>query len=121
MGAHFATKLGDMSKFDSFMDYNAVFATTGLQNYKNAFKADGVKYLAGTWTGPTGTEYTSVIVNVPGSQLILELCQKGSLTYGADEAGPVRLEQRLPDSILVAHDERLTSSERVSSTSRTGS
>jgi len=111
---HFKTKLGDMTKFDSFMDFNAVFATTGLQNYKDTFKADGVKYLAGTWTGPTGTEYTSIIVNVPGSQLILELCQKGSLTYGGDEAGPVKLEQRLPDSILVAHDESLTSDEGMS-------
>jgi hypothetical protein len=108
--AHFALKLGDMIKFDSFMDFNAVFATPGLQKYKSTFKGDGVKYLAGTWTGPKGTEYTSVIVQVPNSQLILELCQKGSLTYDEDEAQPVKLEQRVPDYTLAAQDARLSSS-----------
>lgn len=108
--AHFATKLGDMTKFDSFMDYNAVFATSGLQAYKNKFKADGVKYLVGTWTGATGTAYTSIIVQVPSSQLILELVQQTSLTYHEDDPRPVKLEQRVPDAILLAHAERLTSS-----------
>jgi len=119
--AHFATKLGDMTKFDSFMDYNAVFATSGLQNYKDTFKADGVKYLAGTWTGPNGTEYTSVIVQVPDSQLILELCQKGSLTYAGHEAQPVKLEQRVADTALFAQDAKLTSVARNSSLASVGS
>lgn len=105
--AKFTAKLGDMTKFDSFMDYNAVFATTGLQKYKDTFTADGVKYLAGTWTDASGTEYTSVVVQVPGSQLILELCQKGSLTYGDTEAQPIKLEQRVPDSTLIAQDAKL--------------
>jgi len=117
---HFASKLGDMSKFDSFMDFNAVFATSGLQSYKNTFKADGVKYLAGTWTGPTGTEYTSIIVQVPKSQLILELCQKGALTYDEGEAQPMKLEQRVPDSTLVAQDAILSSYDAKADASTVG-
>merc|ERR1711865_321692 len=104
-----------------FMDYNAVFATSGLQNYKDTFKADGVKYLAGTWTGPNGTEYTSVIVQVPDSQLILEMCQKGSLTYAGHEAQPVKLEQRVADTALFAQDAKLSSVARNSSVASVGS
>merc|ERR1719352_1441223 len=48
--SHFAEKLGDMSKFDSFMDYNVVLATTALQSIKSQFDSDGVKYLTGTWS-----------------------------------------------------------------------
>lgn len=107
--AHFTEKLRDMTSYDSFMDFNAVFATSGLQAYKNSFKSDGVKYLAGTWTGPTGTEYTSIIVQVPNSQLILELVQQGSLTYDEDETPAVKLEQRVPDELLIGQVERLTS------------
>lgn len=118
--AHFASKLSDMTKFDSFMDFNAIFATSGLQKYKDTFKADGVKYLAGTWTGPTATEYTSIIVQVPGSQLILELCQKGSLTYEEGEAQPMKLEQRVPNSTLVAQDAILSSYDAESNVSTVG-
>lgn len=116
--AKFTEKLGDMTKFDAFMDYNAVFATSGLQAYKDQFKADGVKYLAGTWTGPSGAEYTSIIVQVPASQLILELVQETSLTYAQDDPVPVKLEQRVPDELLVAHAKRLRSS--ASNASSTG-
>jgi len=119
--SHFKTKLGDMTKFDSFMDFNAVFATTGLQKYKDTFKADGVKYLAGTWADPTGTGYTSIFVQVASSQLIVELCQKGSLTYDEGESQPVKLEQRLPTAALVAHDEHLTSSVGQSKNASVGS
>merc|ERR1719213_447744 len=75
----FAEKLGDMSKFDSFMDFNVVFATSSLQSYKSAFDRDGVKYLLGTWSNTAGQQYSSLLVQVPGSQLILELVQKSSL------------------------------------------
>ena len=40
--AHFTDKVGDMKTFDSFMDYTVVFATKGLQAYKDTFKKDGV-------------------------------------------------------------------------------
>jgi len=119
--AHFASKLADMAKFDSFMDFNAVFATSGLQKYKDTFKADGVKYLAAVWTGPKGTDYTSIIVQVPGSQLILELCQQASLTYEVGESRPVKLEQRVPDSTLLAKEAQLSSYNATSDSSSVGS
>merc|ERR1711990_796914 len=97
--AHFNEKLGSMSTFDSFMDFNVVFATSSLQSYKSAFDRDGVKYLAGTWADSSNSQYSSILVQVPGSQLILELVQKTSLTY-SDGQSPVQLEQRVPDSVL---------------------
>merc|ERR1719379_1988726 len=93
--AHFNEKLGDMSKFDSFMDLNVVFATSSLQAYKTAFEADGVKHLVGTWSDTQGKAYSSIIVQVPDSQLILELVQQTSLTLDAGETA-VQLEQRVP-------------------------
>jgi len=92
---HFKSKLGDMSKFDSFMDFNVVFATSSLSAYKSAFDADGVSYLQGTWTDSTNQEYTSIIVQVPGSQLLFELVQSGAV-----EGSTVKLEQRVPDATL---------------------
>jgi len=114
--AHFTAKLGDMSKFDSFMDYNVVFATSALQSYKSTFQSDGVKYLAGTWTDGNGKEYSSIIVQVPQSQLIFELVQQTSLTYSDGEMEPIRLEQRVPDSALAAHEQRLTTEAPVADT-----
>merc|ERR1712113_1179435 len=87
---------------------------------KNTFKADGVKYLSGTWTGPQGTQYTSLIVQVPGSQLILELAQKGSLAYDHDEATPVQLEQRVPDATLLAQESKLTAAQGGANASSAG-
>jgi len=118
--AEFTSKMGNMTKFDSFMDFNAVLATTGLEGYRSAFKAGGEKYLAGTWTDSTGNDYTSIIIQVPRSQLILELVQRISLAYDDDESQPVKLEQRVHDSALAAHEQRL-SSNAPSTFVRTGS
>jgi len=111
----FNEKLGDMSKFDSFMDYNAVLAVTNLQSLKSAFAKDGVKYLTGSWSNSDGQQYSSILVQVSGSQLILELVQKGSLVLAEGETS-VQLEQRVPDSILQDHDSNLTGEEGASET-----
>jgi len=110
----FAEKLGDMSKFDSFMDFNVVFATSSLQSYKSAFDRDGVKYLLGSWSNTEGQQYSSLLVQVPGSQLLLELVQKTSLVLAEGEVS-VQMEQRVPDSVLSDQDDRL-SGEAVSDT-----
>merc|ERR1712139_576001 len=110
----FAEKLGDMSKFDSFMDFNVVFATSSLQSYKSAFDRDNVKYLIGSWSNSDAQQYSSLLVQVPGSQLILELVQKSSLVLAEGEAS-VQMEQRVPDSILEDQDSNL-SGELVSDT-----
>merc|ERR1719337_61812 len=105
--SHFAEKLGDMSKFDSFMDFNVVFATSSLQSYKSAFDRDGVKYLVGSWSNSEGQQYSSLLVQVPGSQLILELVQKTSLML-TDGQSPVEMEQRVPDTVLAEQESRLS-------------
>jgi hypothetical protein len=110
----FAEKLGDMSKFDSFMDYNVVFATSSLQSYKSAFDRDGVKYLLGSWSNTAGQQYSSLLVQVPGSQLLLELVQKTTLELAEGETS-VQMEQRVPDSILSDKDDAM-SGEAVSDT-----
>jgi hypothetical protein len=106
--AHFNEKLGDMTKFDSFMDFTAILATSSLQAYKSAFDQDGVKYLLGTWVDSNSKQYTSLIVQVPNSQLLLELVQQTSLTLAAGELAPLIMEQRVPDSALAQQEQRLS-------------
>merc|ERR1712137_890217 len=118
--ANFKAKLGEMTTFDSFMDYNVVLATNSLQTYKAAFDRDGVKYLVGTWSDSQNSQYSSIIVQVPGSQLILELVQKTSLMLTEDQI-PVQLEQRVPDSVLAEQEERRAAKQSVLDTSRADS
>jgi len=101
--SHFVDKLGDMSRFDSFMDFNTVFATSSLQSYKSAFDRDNVKYLVGKWVDGQGRQYSSILVHVPDSQLVLELVQRTSL-----EGPSVELEQRVPDSVIAQQENRLS-------------
>merc|ERR1712137_350927 len=110
--ANFKAKLGEMTTFDSFMDYNVVFATNSLQTYKAAFDRDGVKYLVGTWSDSQNSQFSSIIVQVPGSQLILELVQKTSLMLTEDQI-PVQLEQRVPDSVLAEQEKRRAAKQSV--------
>jgi hypothetical protein len=99
--AIFDEKLSDMStRYDSFMDYNVIFATEGLQAYKETFDADGVMYHLGEWNSSDGDTYTSIIVQVPSRQMILELVQQTSLNYSALEEQPHYLEQRVPMQAL---------------------
>merc|ERR1712070_267928 len=78
-----------------------------LQSYKSAFDRDSVKYLTGSWSNSEGQQYSSLLVQVPGSQLILELVQKTSLELAEGEVS-VQMEQRVPDSILESHDSNLS-------------
>jgi len=75
---YFSDKLGDMSKFDSFMDYNAMFYTTGLADYKKTFQADGVNMYETTWEYDSKT-WTSIFIHVPNTQMVIELCQDTKL------------------------------------------
>merc|ERR1712166_1381601 len=100
---HFNSKLASMKSFDSFMAFHVVFATSSLSSYKSAFDKDGVKYFAGQWSDSQNSQYSSIIVQVPGSQLLLELVQKTTLSFSEGEA-PVQMEQRVPDSVLAEHE-----------------
>lgn len=97
--AEFTTKMGDMSSFDSFMDYNAMFYTTGLADYKSAFEADGVPMFITTWTY-SGKTWTSVFIHVPNTQLVLELAQDTGLEgnfphHPIPRASPAAIERAL--------------------------
>jgi len=76
----FAEKLTEngMSKFDSFMDFNAMFYTTELAAYKKTFEADGVAMYTCTWTYDS-KDWTSIFIHVPKTQLVLELAQDTKL------------------------------------------
>lgn len=76
--SYFTEKLGDMTSFDSFMDFNAMFHTTDLAGYVEAFEADKVPTYKTTWTYD-GKTWTSVFVHVPNSQHTIELCQDTTL------------------------------------------
>lgn len=80
--AHFNTKLGDMKEYDSFMDFSVTFYTSGLSQYAAAFDADKVPYYTTTWTDENAQSYTSLIVQVTNTQMILELTSKKSLMLG---------------------------------------
>lgn len=80
--AHFNDKLGDMTKFDSFMDFSVTFYTSGLAQYAAAFDKDNVPYYTTTWQDGNSQTYTSLIVQVAKSQMILELTSKKGLALG---------------------------------------
>jgi hypothetical protein len=79
---HFTSKLGDMKEFDSFMDFSVTFYTSGVAAYASAFDKDGVPYYTTTWQSENGQSYTSLIVRVAKTQMILELTSKKSLEVG---------------------------------------
>jgi len=80
--AHFNTKLGDMKEYDSFMDFSVTFYTSGLAQYASAFDRDQVPYYTTTWQDDNAQSYTSLIVQVDKSQMLLELTSKKSLELG---------------------------------------
>lgn len=71
--AHFTDKIGDHSKYDSFMDYTLVLYTPDLDTYMSKFDDAGEAYLPLEWTGESGDTYYSIIKQVPDSQIVLEL------------------------------------------------
>lgn len=78
--AEFTKKMGDMAEFDSFMDYNAALYTSDLDTYTTNFDNDKVPYLLKKWSYDNKT-YHSCFVQVPGSQMILELYTDAAGTF----------------------------------------
>jgi len=97
--AIFATKLGDMSAFDSFMDYNIAHYTKDLSGYTKAFDADKVHYFPASFT-VNGSTWHSVFVQVPKSNMILELI--------SDQKSPAFLTSRDSSKPLTELEARLT-------------
>jgi len=82
---HFNNKLGDMTAYDSFMDFSVSLYTTDLAKYAAAFDKDQVPYYTTTWQtsiDASAQTYTSLIVQAHKSQMILELTSKRSLAVG---------------------------------------
>lgn len=81
--AHFNSKLGDMKQYDSFMDYSVTFYTTDVAQYASKFDRDSVPYYTTTWQDDNAQSYTSLIVQVHKTNMILELTSKQSLSQEA--------------------------------------
>lgn len=110
MESHFNNKLGDMTKYDSFMDYSVSFHTSNLASYGSAFDKDKVPYYAVAWSSTansTASTYSSLVVQVPNTQMVLELVSSGTLS---GIARPVHstTEQRLSQHALALIDQLTT-------------
>jgi len=99
--AKFNEKLGDMSSFDSFMDYNAMLYTKDLAGYITKFKTGSVPYYTTTWPY-NSTTWTSVFVHVPNTQMVLELCSPSTSLPADFVAASSRGAQRASDSAVEA-------------------
>ena len=77
--ARFDERLGNMSSFDAFMDYNVVlFAGKDMPSYANALSHDGVPFFTASWQADTGDTWYSMFVHTPKSQMVIELVGKVS-------------------------------------------
>ena len=70
--AAWTARLGDMTKFDAFMDHHVGLYTDDLEQYLSAFDADAVPYYLMSFTAG-GDTWHAANVRVPGSQLLIEL------------------------------------------------
>lgn len=109
--AAFTARLGDMSAFDSFMDYSVQLFAANLTAYAHAFAADGVPHLAATWLAEQGTtHWYSLFVRVPTSQMIIELVGPSAPSGYSTTAMPLlepRMSPRAPPhsrSLRPLHD-----------------
>merc|ERR1712050_786220 len=105
---HFNEKLGDMKEYDSFMDYSVSFYTSGVAQYAAAFDQGNVPYYTTTWQASNDADaqtYTSLIVQVPHTQMILELTSKKSLSTTSSRK-PIHLaqERRLSSNAMANID-----------------
>merc|ERR1712203_206179 len=89
----FDEKVGDMTSFDWFMDYNIGLFTSNLDSYIEKMDGLGVPHLDASWTHSSGTGY-SVFVHVPHTQMIVELFGLTSKTLKKT----ITLEQRMSDT-----------------------
>jgi len=68
----FSNKFSDMSKYDVFMEYNTGLYTSDISSFTDLLEENGEDYLSFTWTS-SRTEYISVLVHPPNSQIIHEV------------------------------------------------
>jgi hypothetical protein len=91
----YASRIGDHSTFDAFMDYSTAFWTYDLQHYIDIFKADDIKHFLGQWTDGSDRQWYSMIFLVPQSSYVIELISQN--VDSADASLP-KMEQRMSDA-----------------------
>ena len=105
----FSSKFGDFDDYDAFMDYNAALMTTDLDSLVSQFDADGQTYLGFTWSA-SGTTYYSALVQVLGTQTILEFVGEESKLL-AKHPKLKQSEPRASADVLATLKARLATSE----------
>ena len=81
-----------------------VLSTTELSHYKSTFTADGIKTHTGTWSTSSGKKYTSLLVQVPSTQMVIEFVQETTLAMSEAELTSTKMEQRVSDQALASID-----------------
>ena len=93
---HVAARMGDMSAYDQFMDFNVVlYAGEDLPTYADALAADDIDFLSASWSADSGDAWYSVFVYVPHSQMVIELVSQTSPGASYLEANDLTLESRI--------------------------
>ena len=98
--AVFEKKLGNLSAMVDVMDFNAGLFTTDLAPWLHSFRRDGVKFHAVAWTSVDNLAAVSVLVSIPGTSVVLELCSTSipaSVNYTLLEQVPSRFGSRLSE------------------------
>lgn len=88
----FTSKVGSMDHFDWFMDYNVGFFTSSLDSYIERLRSLNTSFLSASWPALENTWY-SVLVHVPGTQMVVELMGSKSDTLPLENT--IVLEQRM--------------------------
>jgi len=88
-------RLGDMSKFDAFMDYGVTFFVYDLQHYVDIFSQDSINHFLGQWNDSSGDTWYSLIFRVPSSTYLIELV---SLVQPKASNSLTTMEQRMSDA-----------------------
>jgi hypothetical protein len=94
--AKYASRLGDHSEFDAFMDYSTAFYTYDLQHYIDIFKADDVQHFLGQWKDGSSRQWYSMIFLVPQSSYVIELI---SMQASVGASSLPEMEQRMSDAL----------------------
>jgi len=92
--AKYVARFGDFSKFDAFMDYSVTFYTHDLQHYIDMFQTDSVSHFVGQWKDSSGSQWYSMIFQVPKSTYVIELVSQMKPSAGSDLP---EMEQRMSD------------------------
>lgn len=118
--SQFNLKLGNMSSYDSFMDYNFALYTTDLDSYVSAFESGDVNYMSVQWTlasdeeGDDETTYYGIMVHVPNTQMVFEIMSETESSAHKDKSRIVQLEQRVSRKALERAKARMENNYSVS-------